>query len=297
MQNISSSPLPKLAPRKADSHKGDYGHVLIVGGSCGMAGAPALAGRAALRSGAGLVTLAVPRSIQETVASFEPSAMTLGLGARREGFLLDASRAEILEAAAKRYVLALGPGLGRDSSTAQLVENLYQAVEQPMIVDADALNALAKAPESLGRPGGMRILTPHAVEFERLVGQPCGRETGKRVQQAGALCDRDQSRQTIVVLKGHQTIITDGEQYAVNETGNPGMATGGTGDCLTGIIAALVGQKFVPWEAARLGVHVHGLAGDLAAARFGEVSLLASDLIDFLPAAFQRLVPRRVRGS
>ncbi len=289
MQDITSSPLPILAPRKADSHKGDYGRVLVVGGSRGMAGAPALVGMAALRSGAGLMTLAVPRSIQATVASFEPSLMTLGLGDPRDDFLLAESESEILEAAASRDVLAIGPGLGSDASTARLVCKLYQTVQQPMIVDADALNALAKAPECLEKPGGVRILTPHAGEFERLAKQGAARETDKRVGQAALLCGRDGSGRTIVVLKGYQTIITDGEKYAVNATGNPGMATGGTGDCLTGIIAALVAQRLSPWEASRLGVHVHGLAGDLAAARLGEVSLMASDLVDFLPEVFMKL--------
>ena len=294
MQDVSSTPLPKLPVRKSDSHKGDYGRVLIVGGSRGMAGAPALAGMAALRSGAGLVTLAISRSIQTLVASFEPSTMTLGLGDRDDDCLRAENASEIIEAAASRDVLAIGPGLGDDPSTARLVCELFQSVQQPMIVDADGLNALAKSPEVLSKPGGVRILTPHAGEFERLTGQPCDDEINKRAVQAAALCrgdegSRDESSQTLAVLKGHRTIITDGKQYAVNTTGNPGMATGGTGDCLTGIIAALVAQGLSPWEAARLGTHVHGLAGDLAAEQLGEVSLIASDLIVFLPEAFVRL--------
>ncbi len=289
MHDVTSSALPKLAPRKADSHKGDYGRVLIIGGSRGMAGAPALAGMAALRSGAGLVTLAVPRSIQSTVSSFEPSMMTLGLGNQVSDFLLAESKSEILEATASKNVLAIGPGLGSNVSSSQLVCELYQVVQQPMIVDADALNALAKAPECLEKPSGLRILTPHAGEFERLVKQQASCETDKRAAQAAALCGRDRSGRTVVVLKGHRTIITDGQQYAINATGNPGMATGGTGDCLTGIIAALVAQGLCAWEAARLGVHVHGLAGDLAAEQLGEVSLIASDLVRFLDSAFTQL--------
>ncbi len=289
MNDISSSPFPMLPSRKADSHKGDYGRVLIAGGSRGMAGAPALAGMAALRSGAGLVTLAVSQSIQAVVASFEPSIMTLGLGDPGNDCLQADSKAEILEVATNKDVLAIGPGLGNNASTARLVCELYQTVRQPMIVDADALNALANAPEFLGTPGGPRILTPHAGEFERLAKQQAACETNKRAGQAAALCGRDGSGRTIVVLKGHQTIITDGEQYAVNATGNPGMATGGTGDCLTGIIAALVAQGLCPWEAAQLGVHVHGMAGDLAAERLGEISLIASDLVDFLPEVFMKL--------
>ena len=290
MKNISSQPLPRLPARKSDSHKGDYGRVLIVGGSRGMAGAPALAGMASQRSGAGLVTLAVPQSIQAVVSGFEPSCMTLGLGDRDDDCIRAENASEILEAAASRDVLAIGPGLGGDPSTAQMVCELFQSVQQPMIVDADGLNALAKSPEVLMKPGGVRILTPHAGEFERLTGQTCNSEADLRPEQAAALCSRDESGQTLVVLKGHQTIITDGKQYAVNTTGNPGMATGGTGDCLTGIIAALVAQGLSPWEATRLGTYVHGLAGDLAAEKLGEVSLIASDLVGFLPGAFEQLL-------
>ena len=292
MQNVTSQPLPELPARKADSHKGDYGRVLIVGGSRGMAGAPALAGMAALRSGAGLVTLAVPQSIQAVASGFEPSTMTLGMGDRDDDFLRVECSSEILKAAASRDVLAIGPGLGGDPSTARLVCELFQSIQQPMIVDADALNALAKSPEVLSKPGGVRILTPHAGEFERLTGQACDGETDLRAVQAATLCARDESGQTLVVLKGYRTIITDGKQYAVNTTGNPGMATGGTGDCLTGIIAALVAQGLSPWESARLGTHVHGLAGDLAAEQLGEVSLIASDLVGFLPGAFVKLVQK-----
>lgn len=282
-------PIAKLAPREVASHKGNYGRVLIIGGSRGMAGAPALAGKAAQRSGAGLVTLAIPRSIQPTVAAFEPSYMTLGLGQADEDFLLADCKAEILAAAANMEVIALGPGLGNDLSTAKLVCDLYQEVRLPMIVDADGLNALAKASRAIQYSGGPRILTPHPGEFQRLLGEPCGNVTSERARNARMLCRSDNNSRTIVVLKGHQTIVSDSQQYAVNQTGNPGMATGGTGDCLTGVIAGIVAQGLSPWEAARLGAHVHGLAGDLAADELGQTSLIASDLIDYLPAAFSML--------
>lgn len=287
MQDITSLPLPKLKPRQADSHKGDYGRVLIVGGSRGMAGAPSLAGIAALRSGAGLVTLAVPRSVQSTVASFEPSMMTLGFGADSDDGLLIDCKAEILSFAEKMNVVALGPGLGSDATTAQLVCELYQSVSQPLVVDADALNALAKSPGQLQSPGGTRILTPHPGEFRRLTDTEVASDDDTRAAQAGELCQRDTTGRTIVVLKGHRTIVCDRERYAINATGNPGMATGGTGDCLTGIVAALVAQGMSPFDAARLGVNIHGLAGDLAAKELGQTSMIASDLIRFLPRAFQ----------
>lgn len=293
MKDVTSTPLPHLPARATASHKGDFGRVLVIGGSRGMAGAPALVGMAALRSGAGLVTLAVPRSIQQTVASFEPSYMTIGLGGATAEILSTSCKAEILAVAQKMSAVAIGPGLGSDSATAQLVCELYQQLAVPMIVDADALNALAKMPERLENPGGVRILTPHPGEFCRLTGQVCGEATLARAEQATLLSQRDSSGRTMVVLKGHQTIIANNEHYAVNTTGNPGMATGGTGDCLTGIITALVAQGLSPWDAARLGVHVHGLAGDLAAAKLGQVSLIASDLIGFLPAAFLTADGRR----
>ncbi len=289
LEEVTSRPFEKLAPRAVASHKGDYGRVLIVGGSRGMAGAPALAGLAALRSGAGLVTLAVPRSIQSTVAGFEPSYMTFGLGKETDDALQSEQSDEIHAITKKMTAIALGPGLGSNDSTAALAQALYTRINQPLIVDADALNALAQDLGRLQTPAGPRILTPHFGEFQRLSGKRPSPNPTERAKQAADLCRRDVTSQTTVVLKGHQTLITDGQRYAVNATGNPGMATGGTGDCLTGVITALVAQGMSPWEAARLGAHVHGLAGDLAAAELGQMSLVASDLIDFLPVAFSSL--------
>lgn len=288
MQDVSSDPLPTLAPRDPESHKGTYGRVLIIGGSLGMAGAPALAGMAALRSGAGLVTLAVPKSIQATVAGFEPSYMTLGFGTEEQEGISADSHFGLGDLTRMMTVVGLGPGLGTASNlrTNEVVRSLYAEVLRPMVVDADGLNALAEDPKSLKWPGGPRILTPHPGEFQRLTGEEISVETEQRVEQASRLCARDESQQTIVVLKGHKTIVCEGQQYSVNTTGNPGMAAGGTGDCLTGIITALVAQGLKPFDAARLGVHVHGLAGDLAAKELGQVSMIASDLIRFLPQAF-----------
>ncbi|MCH2113654.1 MAG: NAD(P)H-hydrate dehydratase [Pirellulales bacterium] len=287
LQDSTREPLPQLAQRQVDSHKGHYGRVLIVGGSRSMAGAPALAGRSALRSGAGLVSLAVPRSIQATVASFEAAYVTIGFGADDEDALMDQEDGEIITLAGEMTAIALGPGLGSHPRTIRLTVDLCENLSQPLVVDADALNALAVESDCLEMAAGPRVLTPHPGEFQRLTGEPCAKNLAARASQAAELCRKDSSGQTIVVLKGHQTILTDGERYAVNATGNPGMATGGSGDCLTGIIAALVGQGLSCWEAARLGVHVHGLAGDLAAGDLGQVSMTASDLVDVLPRAFQ----------
>lgn len=289
LKDVTTSPLPQLAERPADSHKGTFGHVLVIGGSRNMPGAPALAGMAALRSGAGLVTLAVPRSIQSTVASYEPSYMTIGIGVEDEKALLVDHLEELTELSDSKTVVALGPGLATAPETKELVCELYEKLQQPMIVDADALNALAEQSDVLPRAGGVRILTPHPGEFQRLTGQTMANDGETRTTQAAQFCQQLGNHQAVVVLKGNQTIVTDGKKYSINTTGNPGMATGGSGDCLTGVISALIGQGLTGWDAARLGVYVHGLSGDQAAQELGQVSLVASDLIDYLPTAFCEL--------
>jgi ADP-dependent NAD(P)H-hydrate dehydratase len=281
------APLPQLPPRRPDSHKGDYGRALLVGGSRGMAGAIGLAGCATLRSGAGLVTLAVPRAVQDVVASFEPSYMTHAL-MDENGYFAALAADDVVELAGDATAVAVGPGLGRGTALSEFVRRLYHEIEKPMVVDADGLFALAERPDVLGEPGGPRVLTPHPGEFAHLTGdRPDG---AQRIEAAAKLGQRDATNRTIVVLKGHGTVVTDGRRYSINQTGNPGMATGGTGDVLTGVITALLCQGMTPFDAARLGVHVHGLAGDLAAAELGELSLIASDLIDYLPDAFQSLI-------
>lgn len=291
--DATDEPLTLLAPRRADSHKGDYGRVLVIGGSRGMAGAAGLAGLAALRAGAGLVAVATPSSVQAVVASYSPCYTTVPLVEDDDG-IVDLANVVDLAAAGERFdAWAIGPGLGQSAGAAELVAQLYRGVPRPMVVDADGLNALVAAlkrnPQALNKPAGPRILTPHPGEFARLTGQSPHAAPRERAEQAAALCRRDESDQTVVILKGHESIVCDGRRFAVNRTGNPGMATGGTGDCLTGIVAALLGQGLSAWDAARLAAHVHGLAGDLAAEALGEVSLIASDVIDYLPAALKGL--------
>lgn len=279
--NSRENELPRLPPRQPDAHKGDFGLALIVGGSRGMAGAAALAGMAALRGGAGLVRLAVPETVLDTVAGFEPSYMTIPLPADAAGRLTAGAFDRIAELAEQATVVACGPGLGRSLDLDQLVARLYEEIAKPMVFDADALNALAAEPDVLVRPGGPRILTPHPGEFARLIGRKLEAELRHDAAvQLAARCG------IVVVLKGHRTLVTDGRREAINTTGNPGMATGGTGDVLTGLITALACQRLEPFDAARLGVHLHGLAGDLAAEELGQVSMLASDLIQYLPEAF-----------
>ena len=282
--NSQQPPLPRLAQRAPDAHKGDFGLALIVGGSRGMSGAAALAGMAALRGGAGLVRLAVPEPTLETVAAFEPSYMTVALPADAAGKLAASAREPIVQLSGAATAVACGPGLGRSWELDQLVWHLYQDISKPMVVDADALNALATEPEGLARSGGPRVLTPHPGEFARLVGRRLAAEDLEAAAvELAARCE------AVVVLKGHRTLTTDGSRRVRNTTGNPGMATGGSGDVLTGLITALLCQGLEPFEAAQLGVHLHGLAGDFAAAESGEVSMIASDLIEFLPDAFEEL--------
>jgi ADP-dependent NAD(P)H-hydrate dehydratase len=278
---INQATLPRLARREPDAHKGDFGLALIVGGSRGMSGAVAMAGMAALRGGAGLVRLAVPDVCLDVVAAHEPSYMTVPLPSTPEGQIAAEAAAIINEWSKKATAVALGPGLGRGKQLDTLVGHLYRSLPQPMIVDADALNALATQPEILAQHAGPRILTPHPGEFARLIGLADG---ACAPAQAMKLASRSG---VVVVLKGHQTRITDGRRTYVNTTGNPGMATGGSGDALTGLITALVCQGLDPLAAARLGVHLHGLAGDLAAEALGEVSMIASDLVRFVPQAIK----------
>jgi ADP-dependent NAD(P)H-hydrate dehydratase len=277
----SDNELPRLPPRRPDAHKGDFGVALIVGGSRGMAGAAALAGMAALRGGAGRVRLAVPDVVLDTVAGFEPSYMTAPLPSDAAGRIASGAFDRIVELAETATVVACGPGLGRSLELDRLVLRLYREIAKPMVFDADALNALAIEPETLVHPGGPRILTPHPGEFARLVGGRLAPDLhAEAAVQMAARCG------IVVVLKGHRTLVTDGARRAINATGNPGMATGGTGDVLTGLITAMACQHLEAFDAARLGVHLHGLAGDLAAEELGEVSLVAGDLILYLPDAF-----------
>jgi NAD(P)H-hydrate epimerase len=277
--------LPRLPPREPTSHKGDFGRALLIGGSQGMAGAIALAGMAALRSGAGLVKLATPNACQATVAAFEPSLMTVSLPGDAHGRIAAWALPLLQQLAEEATVVACGPGLGRSDELVEVVGWLYQSLPQPMVVDADALNALAQQPEVLEKAGGPRVLTPHPGEFARLIGRDKF-PPDQRESLARELANRTGA---VVVLKGQRSVVTDGRQLAINTTGNPGMATGGTGDVLTGIITAIVCQGLSPYDAARLGVYVHGLAGDLAAADLGQVAMIASDLVAYLPQAWRQV--------
>jgi NAD(P)H-hydrate epimerase len=243
---------------------------------------------AALRAGAGLVRVAVPSACLETVAGFEPAYTTVALACDGRGRIALCARREIERAATAATAMGLGPGLGRSAGLDALVSRLYRELPLPMVVDADALNALAARDGALAAAGGPRVLTPHPGEFARLLGQ---RLPSDRWHAAAAeLAHRTGA---VVVLKKGATLVTDGRESFVNGTGNPGMATGGSGDVLTGLITALVCQGLAPLAAARLGVHLHGRAGDLGADELGQESLLSTDLLRYLGPAFVEYRRRR----
>lgn len=278
--------LPALPPRPRDSNKGDFGRVLVVAGSRGMSGAAVLAGSAALRGGAGLVELGCPSYVQPIVAAGNPCYMTTPLPADPVGGLAPDALESVLTRARHCDVVALGPGLGQGEGVRVVVQGVLEKVKQPVVLDADGLNALAAMPAWPDRPADAPlILTPHPGEFGRLIEKSASAVQAARESLAVQF---PQAPHIILVLKGHQTLVTDGRRLYTNDTGNPGMATGGTGDVLTGLIAALLAQGLQPFEAAQLGVYLHGLAGDLARDERGEISLIATDLLAFLPAAFMK---------
>jgi NAD(P)H-hydrate epimerase len=287
--------LPKLKPRPADSNKGMFGRVLVVAGSRGMAGAAVLCGSAALRGGAGLVTLAVPEEILPQVAVANPCYLTASLPQDQDGRLSDLAEMPLRNLLQNNSVVAMGPGLGRSSAISALVSSVIAKGNRPLVLDADGLNAMGNQaplptlPPRVGEGwGGGRseplILTPHPGEFARILGCEV---TAVQADRQGLAVQFAAEHGVVMVLKGHGTIVTDGRRVYQNRTGNPGMATGGTGDVLTGLIAALLGQGLEPFSAAQLGVFLHGLAGDLARDELGEASLIASDLLHFLPRALR----------
>ena len=280
----------RLPERPKDAHKGMFGSILALAGGRGTAGAAGLVGAGALRSGAGLVRICCPEEVQPTVASFEPSYMTYPVPHDPEGLASVAGARKVLERFLPQAdVLAMGPGLGQSSDLRELVRWVVETVEIPTVLDADALNNLAGQTEVLGHLKRPVVITPHPGEFSRLTGRPTAEIQADRETHAVAMAQH--ARGLIVVLKGTETVVTDGERVYVNTTGNSGMATGGAGDVLTGVIAAMIGQKLAPFEAACLGVYAHGLAGDIARDQNGEVGLIAGDIVDSLADAFHHLAP------
>ncbi|MBI4165624.1 MAG: NAD(P)H-hydrate dehydratase [Acidobacteria bacterium] len=280
------------APRARDAHKGRFGHVLILAGSIGKTGAAAMAASAALRAGAGLVTIATARSALPIIASLGMEYMTEPLPETDSGSVslraLDYGRFD--ELVNGKNVLAVGPGLGSAPETFELVRAVAGKYELPVVIDADGLNAFAGRIDSIRASGRVRVLTPHPGEMARLTGQTVA---GIQASRLATVRHFAASRGATVVLKGHKTLTAapEGDVW-VNSTGNPGMASGGTGDVLTGLIAGLLAQhnSRPPAEVAAAAVYLHGLAGDIAAEEAGETSLIAGDVLDAIPAAFRSLI-------
>lgn len=283
--------LPTLSPRPADAHKGDFGRVLVVGGSRSMVGAPALAGRGALRGGAGLVTLAIPECIQQTVAGLCPCATSVPLPTDSDDDWTPEAIRRVRQTAEQADVLAVGPGLGVGPGREQLLRAILEQTK-PVVLDADGLNTLARIDDWTSPRRAPLILTPHPGEFARLRNTTTPDVQANRESQALEAITKWNQRNPdappmVLVLKGAGTVVTDGERIYVNTTGNPGLATGGSGDVLTGLIAALTPRTPSLFDAACLGAYLHGLSGDLAAKEKTQQGMIASDLIDFLPDAMK----------
>jgi len=282
---------PLIGPRPLAANKGSFGHVLVIGGSVGKAGSVAMAGMSALRTGAGLSTVATPKSVLATVAGFHPEVMTEPL-AETDAGTISTHAIEPVDALIKgKTVLAVGPGISRNPETSEFVRSLVTKCKTSLVLDADGLNAFEGRAEELTGKGRTLVITPHPGEMARLTASTVAAVQRDRINVARTFA---REHDLIAVLKGHRTLIAqpDGTVW-VNTTGNPGMATGGTGDILTGMVAGFIAQnpEHIA-EAVMAAVHLHGLAGDVACESMGEHSLVATDLLKALPGAF-----RRVRDS
>jgi len=283
-----ASEIATLLPvRQRDAHKGSFGRALILAGSEGLTGAAALASEAALKVGAGLVTLGIPRSLNAIMEVKLTEVMTRPLPETESLSLANGARDEIMSLVDGIDVVALGPGLSRNPETVSLIQQLCKEINIPKVIDADGLNALAEDKNILKGLGPQTVLTPHPGEMSRLMGCSIPDVESDRMGIAQKFAEENG---VVLVLKGAPTVIADPQGMAyLNSTGNPGMASGGTGDVLTGAIAGFLSQGLDATEAAMLGVYIHGLAGDLAAAAQGEAGMLAGDVLQQLPAAIQQL--------
>ena len=277
--------LIKLKKRPKNSHKGDFGHIFILAGSRGLTGAAALCSNAALRSGAGLVTLGIPGSLKSIMSRKLTEVMTLSLAETKDETLSLKAEQGILKKANSSDVTVIGPGLSQNTETRKLIRKLVVKIEKPMVLDADALNAISEKIEILEKIKTKYIVTPHPGEMARLINKSLNYIKNNRLIVAKKF-SRDYN--AVVVLKGAGTIVAEpGGKYYINTTGNPGMATAGSGDVLAGIIAGFLGQGLNEFDAARSGVYIHGLAGDIAAEDKGEVGLIAGDILEKIPYAIK----------
>lgn len=282
----------RLSQRKPDAHKGNFGHIFILAGSAKFSGAAVLSAHAAIRAGAGLVTLGIPKSLNSAIIKIKPTeVMTLPLSESKEGSLNLAAYRKIKNFINKVDIVVVGPGLSQDKSTQALVRKVISNTNKPIVIDADGLNALAKHLDILRithNAQRTRILTPHPGEIARLLGMSI-----KKIQAGRKKITKDfaGNYKLTLVLKGNYTMVADYRNTTyINKTGNPGMATAGSGDVLTGIIAAFLGQGLDAFRAAKYAVYVHGLAGDIAAKEKTQISLIASDIIEKIPEAIKMSV-------
>ncbi len=286
--------VPLLPVRRADSHKGTFGHALVVAGSRGKGGAARMVSLAALRAGCGLVTAAVPAGLQAGLVSRVMEAMTEGLPEAPDGTLSARGLPRLLALLEGKQAIAVGPGLTTRPETRKLVRDLVLRAAAPLVLDADGINAFAGEAGLLGRRRGPLVVTPHPGEMGRLLGIPTRQVQSRRVPLAREFARR---HRCVLILKGHRTLIaTPSGRVHVSPTGNPGMATGGSGDILTGLLAGLIAQGIEVEAAAKLGVYLHGRAGDLAAAEIGEMPLIARDILARFPKALATLRPTRDAG-
>ena len=277
-----------FSKRSKDSHKGDYGHLFLVSGSVGMTGAAALAAKAALRSGAGLVTLGIPASLNSVLEAKVTEAMTFPIEDGKKGYLSHQGFSKVSRFIKDKDIVGIGPGLGRRQETFSFVRKLTAQVKKPIVLDADGLIAFKGHLNAFKKKDQDIVITPHPGEFDHVFGTNVKQQKSKRKSEAIAVAKR---YHLIVVLKGHQTVVASpAGKVFINTTGNPGMATGGTGDVLFGILTAFLGLGLASYQAACFAVYLHGLAGDLATKVISENSLIASDIIDFLPVTFQKLL-------
>ncbi len=294
---IEKSDVVSHLPRRMPYfHKGDCGRILVIGGSPGMTGAPAMSTNAALRSGAGMTLLGVPKSLNTVLEQKVTETMTLPLSETESGALSRDAEEKILDALVWADVLAIGPGVGRDEQTIKLVHSILEQCELPAVIDADALYAVSKKPGILKKREADTVITPHVGEFSRLIRtNDANLLDTERIE----LC-RKYARhfRSVVLLKGAPSITASPEgEIFINPTGNAGMATAGSGDVLTGVIAAIIGQGVDVVEATITGAYIHGLAGDFAADEFGEISMMATDIINYLPYAFEDMFGRYLNSE
>lgn len=267
-----------LPVRDRYAHKGMFGKVLLICGATGYSGAAAMAARAALRCGSGMVTLCVPQSIYPIVAAKLDEAMVQPLICDEAGRISEAALGQLLPSLQSADAVLIGPGLGRSAGLTRLCLALLQQTSCPVVLDADGLNAVCAHIDTVREVACPLIITPHDGEFRRLV-PDCDLPARELPKRAAAAKQLAQQMDAVVLLKGHRTVITDGTQFYINRTGNPGMAGGGSGDVLAGVIVSLLGQGVAPLEAAALGAWLHGAAGDLCADEIGECGMLATDMI------------------